>query len=420
VARGVPKMDRPADTLPRSRPQAWVSVETTQLLGIESQGGGWPGLRLLRCDIGWEVAPFTSLFLSPTITNLDRTLPRESNRLLQPTLSLPTHTCCSRLRSLMMDLHTSDPISGGEMGHLLSASRTTLRVIEIRPFAPPAIFPAIINLPRLQDLILWEPHLLDQIPPAVLPHFRTITLEGNHGPNLLEFEFFKGVPLKRLATVKVAQGGIVQFSTLLELLRGASATTHLEIDCVCQGPGQSGPCNFQLTDESIQDIGGALPRIRILFLVSCCRTSRITFMTLVRLSRACGDLKSLAIRVDFASVVDGSDRLNDGRPSLGVNGARPQRTMNGLGLLRLGNSLLPNTPRCEWVVVLALVSISPSIQSMFANCTGELGRRWGEVWRGIDTCRKTFRIAQVTSKHLSTYVGDSDADAFTSKVTPVP
>jgi len=35
----------------------------------------------------------------------------------------------------------------------------------------------------------------------------------------------------------------------------------------------------------------------------------------------------------------------------------------------------------------------------------------------MKTRKKTIRIAQVTSKHPSTCVGDSDVDAFTSKAT---
>ena len=438
-------MDRIVYNLLQSRPRAWVSAETIQLFGMESQREGfWPGLRLLRCNIGWEIVPFISSFLSPTITNLDLTLPQESNRLLQPTLSLLTHTC-RKLQSITMELYTSGPLSGGEMGRLISASRQTLRVVEIRPFAPPAIFPAITNLPRLQDLTLQEPRLPDQIPPKVLPHFRAITFNGNHGSNLLKF--FKGISVKRLATVKITQGGIIQFSPLLELLRGASATmntlhlspvtaldyssivllcsftnlTHLSIGCVCEDPEQNGTCSFQPTDAKIQDLGEALPRIRLLSLPDGCREPHsVTFASLVRLSRACRDLANLAIKVDFTSIVGGVDQLNHSNHGLGVNDAHPQGKISGLALLRVGKSPLPNTPRCEWVVALALVSVFPSIQTLHSDCTWGAGRRWDEVRENIRTCQKIFRFAQVTGKYLITDVGDSDTDAFTSEATPIP
>jgi len=443
VVLGVPKLERAWYNALQSRPRAWISVEAIQLIGMESQRGGfWPGLRLLRCNIGWEIVPFISSFLSPTITNLELTLPQESNRLLQPTLSLLTHTC-RKLQSLAMELYTSGPLSGCEMGRLISASRQTLRVVEIRPFTPPAIIPAIVNLPRLQDLTLQEPRLPDQIPPEVLPRFRAITFNGNHGPNLLKF--FKGISVKRLGTVRITRGGIIQLSPLLELLRGASATmdtfhfspvtaldqstitllcsftnlTHLSIGCVCEDPQQNGPCSFLPTDANIQDLGEALPRIRLLCLPEGCRESHcVTFTSLVHLSRACGDLTVLTIRVDFTSIV--GDQLDHNNPGLGVNHACPQRKMSGLTLLRVGNSPLPNAPRCEWVIALALVSVFPSIQTLLSSSTGGTVRRWDEVRGNILTCQKIFRVAQVTGKHLGTYIGDSDIDTFTSKATPIP
>jgi len=36
---------------------------------------------------------------------------------------------------------------------------------------------------------------------------------------------------------------------------------------------------------------------------------------------------------------------NGSGPSLGVNGTYPQRKVSGLGLLRIGNSPIPDTPR---------------------------------------------------------------------------
>ena len=408
---------------------------------MESQRGGfWPGLRLLRCNIGWEIVPFISLFLSPTITSLDISLPHESNRLLQPTLSLLTHTC-RKLQSLAMELCTSGPISGGEMGRLISASRHTLRFVEIRPFTPPAVFPAIIDLPQLQDLTLQQPHLPDQMPPEVLPRFRTIAFNGNHGPNLLQF--FRGVSVQKLTTVKITQGGTIQFSPLLELLRGASATmntlylspvtafdhsgitllclftnlTCLSIGCVCEGPEQADLCSFQLTDKNIQDLGKALPHIRELHLPVGCRASHsVTFTSLVHLSRACMDLANLSIRVDFASI--GPDQLSHQTPGLAANGVRPRKKISRLNLLRVGNSPLPNTPRCEWMIAVALVSVFPSIQTLLSDSDSTWGtsRRWDEVRGNMVTCQKIFGIAQVTGKHLSTYFGGSDVD--TSSKSP--
>ena len=424
---GVPKMHM--YRILWESPQAWVSVETIQLLGMESQRGGfWPGLRFLKCNIDWEIVPFISLFLTPTITSLDLTLPREGNRLLQPSLSLLTHTC-HQLQSLTMDVDASGPLSGGEMGRLISASQHTLRRVEIKCSTPPDIFPVIFNLPRLQDLALQGPPLPKQIPPKILARLKIITFNGSHGPYLPQF--LRELSAQRLAKVSISYGGIIQLSTLLESLRGASTTinmlhllpiitldhssttllrsftnlTYFSVGCVCEDITVGGPCSFQLADENVLALGGALPHVRTLNLARGCRGPRhITFTSLIHLSRTCGNLVDLSIRVDFTSIGGGSDQLNHNNPSLGISGAHPQRTRSKLGTLNVGNSPLPNIPRCEWVVALALVSIFPFIRSVSSFCFEEAGKRWEEVKKDILVCQEIFRIAQAAGKCLSVHV----------------
>jgi len=407
-----------------SRSRAWVSVETIEFIWVESKlGGFWPRLRSLRCKIGWEIVPFLSSFLNPTITNLDLTLPRQGNQLLRPTLSLLTHTC-RQLQSLILDADTSDQPSGSEMGRLISASRRTLHRIEIRPFTPPGIFPIIFGLPRLQHLSLQKPHLPNQTPPNLLPHFQTINFHGNHGPNLTQF--LRGIPVSALTMVTISHGGLIQLSATLNPLRGASATMNtlyllpvaaldhssvtllcsftnlksLSIGCICEDLGLSGPCGFQLTDENIRDLGGALPHISLLSLAPGCRGPRhVTFTSLICLSRVCGKLGSLSIRVDFTSIAGGPDKLNRGP---GVNNAHPQRATSRLGTLIVGRSSLPDSPRCEWVVALALVRIFPHIRFLFSYCTDGMRGRWEEVLEDILVCKKIIRITRATGKHLNT------------------
>jgi len=411
-----------------STPQAWVSVETIQLIGMESQRGGfWPRLCSLRCNIGWEIVPFLSSFLNPTITNLCLTLPQEGNRLLQPTLSLLAHTC-HQLQRLTLNADTSDPLSGGETGLLISASRHTLRHIDIGPFTPPDVFLAIFDLPLLQDLTLQQSHLPSQIPLNALPRIRTINFHGSHGPNLPQF--LKGVPASALTTVTITHGGIIQLSATLNPLRGASATIntlylspitaldhssvtllcsftnlkYLSIGCICETLGPIGPCSFQPTDENILELGGALPHISLLSLAPGCREPRhVTFTSLICLSRTCCDLGGLSIRVDFTSVVGGSSQLNHRDLYPGVNSTRPQRAKSRLGTLTVGNSPLPDFPRCEWVVALALVRIFPSIRFLTSYCTEEMDGRWKGVKEDILVCQKIFRIT-ATGKHLDTCV----------------
>jgi len=408
-----------------SRSRAWISVETIQLIGMESQQGGfWPRLCSLRCNIGREIIPFLSSFLNPTITNLDLTLPRQGNWLLQPTLSLLAHTC-RQLQSLILDVNTSDQPSGGEMGRLISASRCTLQRIEIRPFTPPEIFPAIFNLPQLQDLTLQKPHLPSRTPPNVLPRFRAITFSGDHGLNLPQF--LRGVPVSVLTTVTISRGGIIRLSAVLDALRGASATMSalyltpvatldhsnvpllclftnlksLSIGCICEDSGPSGPCSFQLTDENIRELGGALPHIHVLSLASSCRgPCHVTFASLICLSRMCGRLGGLLIRIDFMSVVDGSDQLNH----TDLDSAGPHWATSRLVTLTVGRSPLPDSPRCEWMVALALVRIFPSIKFISSHCTEEMHRRWEEVEGHLLFCKKILHIMQATGKHLNAYV----------------
>ena len=413
--------------VPWSRSRAWVPVETIQLLWLESQRGGfWSGLRSLTCNVGWDFVPFISLLITPTIIDLELTLPRESNRLLRPTLSLLTHSC-RQLQSLMMNIGTPDPLSGREMGRLISASQHTLRYINIRSFTPPDIFPVIFDLPNLRILTLHEPHLPDQISPKILPHLQAISFSGNHGPNLPQF--FRGLSVPRLAEARVSRGGIIQLSTLLESLRGASTTigtfyfspvaaldhssivflrsftnlTSLTIGCVCEERQPSGPCGFQPTDENVLELAEALPHVRFLGLGSDCLGPRhVTFTSLVCLSRTCGNLESLSLRVDFTSIVEDPDpdQLNHRNPSQIGGNARPQGIMSKLEKFAIGNSPLPDTPRCEWVVALALVSIFPSIRWIFSYRTDseEMCRKWGAVRENILVCQRILNIAQAAGK----------------------
>ncbi|KAF9649266.1 hypothetical protein BDM02DRAFT_1936668 [Thelephora ganbajun] len=417
IALGIPKMGHLHKSMSSGRPRTWISVETIQLLGMELQRGGfWPRVCRLKCNIDWDFLPFISSFLTSTIINIDLTLPRERNLLLQPTLSLLKQTC-RQLQSLTMDIDASDPPCGGEMGRLIFASRHTLRCIKIRSSTPPDIFPVIFDLPRLQDLILRELHLPNEVPPRMLPYLKTICFFGTRGPNLTQF--FRGLPAQRLATVTIFRGEIIQLPALLDSMRGATGImdalhlspvtaldppsisllcsfinlTSLTIGCVCEG--LVGPCSFAPTDRDISQLGGALPHIRILNLSPGCRGPRhVTFVSLICLSRMCGNLGSLAIRVDFASIID-SDQLNHNNASLGANSARPQRTRSRLGTLIVGNSPLPDTPHCEWVTALALVSIFPSIKVIFSYCDGEMLKRWDEVRDDVFVCQKIFYITNV-------------------------
>jgi hypothetical protein len=315
-----------------------------------------------------------------------------------------------------MDVDASDPLSGDEMAHLISASRRTLRRIEIKSPTPSHIFPVIFDFPRLQELVLRDPRLPNQIPPKTLPRLRVINLSGNHGSNLMAF--LRSLP--GLSTVNITRGEPIEFSALLGSLLGTAATItelnispiiildhasitslpsftnlkSLTVGCVCGDPEPSGPCSFRTTDGNILKLGEALPHIRTLALGQGCRTTcRTTFESLIYLSRTCGKLESLSIRVDFTSIVLDPDQLNHHSANQEINGARSQRVVSRLVTLAVGNSFLPNAPRCEWVVALALAGIFPSVTSLLFSCPDAVQKkRWGGVKKDIAVCKKILRI----------------------------
>jgi hypothetical protein len=364
-------------------------METIQLFWMESQRGGfWPRVRSLGCYIDWDIVPFISLFLAPTIADLDLCFPHKSNRLLQPTLSLISHTC-RQLQSFKIDVGTPGSPSGGEMGRLISASGSALRSIDIQSSTPPEIFPLIFKLPLLRSLRLQEPQLPDQIPSGILPSLELVSFRGSRGSNLAQF--FGRLSAKKLAEVVVDYSETIQLPTLLNSLTWTTATishlflspvtaldrpdvallctftnlTSLVIQCACVKLNMGIQCSFQPTDQDLLDLGGALPRIRTLNLgPHCHKPCRVTFKSLIGLSRICSRLESLSIKVDFASVVDGSGQQNDTNASPGTNNSRTRRGRSKLRVLDVGNTSLPDIPGCEWTVALALFAVFPSINGV--------------------------------------------------------
>jgi hypothetical protein len=231
-----------------------------------------------------------------------------------------------------------------------------------------------------------------------------------------------------LSTVDIIRGESIKFPQLLDSLRGATATmtvlplspitaldhfsitllrtftnlTSLRIHCVCNDPKLREPCSFQLTDGKILELGDALPHIRTLHFgdPDCSGARSTTFKSLIHLSRTYRNMESLTIRVDFTSIVGGSNRQNYGNTSKGIE-ARPQMATSRLSTLVIGNSPLPDIARCEWVVALALASIFPSIAVLHSSCTGGMQNRWGEVWDDILVCQKISRIARAGKRHTT-------------------
>ena len=404
---------------------AWISMETIQLFWMESQRGGfWPRVRSLECCMDWDTAPFISSFFTPTIADLDLSFPDKNSWLLQPTLSLISHTC-RQLQSLKIFVGTSGSSPGIEMGRLISASASTLHTIAIQSPTPPEILPVIFELPLLRSLKLKKPQFPDQIPSGILPSLELVSFRDTRGPNLTQF--FGKLSTRKLVEVGVYYSETIQVPTLLHSLTGATATienlslspvtalcrssiallctftnlTYLFITCACVEPIVGLQCTFQLTDQDLLDLGGALPLIHTLSLGPGCRTPCCaTFKSLIGLSRTCGSLKSLSITVDFASIVDASGQQNNSNASPGVNSPRIQRGRSKLRQLNLGNSSLPGTPRCEWIVALALFTIFPSVDLVHSP-----HEWWGGVRRDILVCQRIFHAIEAEGKSLDTRSG---------------
>ena len=163
------------------------------------------------------------------------------------------------------------------------------------------------------------------------------------------------------------------------------------------------PCNFRLTDNDIFDLGRALSHIRTLNLTPGCRTPpRVTFVSLIRLSRICGNLEYLAINVDFASIFGGPNLPNQSNITLKDGSAHPHGERSRLNTLTVGNSPLPDTPRCEWMVALALATTFPSITHLFSFGASEMRKRWDEVREDIFVCQKIFHTTRGEGKRLNT------------------
>ena len=311
------------------------------------------------------------------------------------------------------------------MGRLISASRSTLRSIVIQPSTPPGTFPAIFNLPLLRSLRLEDPQFSDQVPSEILSPLEDVSLIRSRSPSSVQF--LRRLSTNKLARVTIIAGVTIQLHTSLSSLTRATATlkhlslspvtalgrsnisllctftnmTSLVIGCICGVLGPDLPCSFQLTDQDVLDLGGALPRIHSLNLSSGCRKPcHVTFKSLISLSRICGSLECLSIRVDFASIVDGSVQQNNRNATPGANNSHSQRGRSKVWMLNVGNSSLPDTPRCEWIVALALFTAFPSINLYFTP-----NERWREVRDDISICRQIFRAIEAEGKSLNTRSG---------------
>lgn len=135
-----------------------------------------------------------------------------------------------------------------------------------------------------------------------------------------------------------------------------------------------------------------MPNITNLTLGSptCANLQCVTFLSLVSLSKTCGDLETLEIKVDFQTMVThplparedgGTDTIPDE-----TRGDCYNRRLRRLGL---GLSILPDHPDAGWLVAVGLGKIFPFV-SRVEGCGIERAS-WEQVEKNIRMSREVLR-----------------------------
>lgn len=377
----------------------------------------WPRLIALRLANGldWDSMSHTLAFLSPKINNFALALPPDNNILLQPILSIASDRCRS-VQELTLDITVDDPISAHGVAGLIFACRDTLRTLDIRSPFKAEYLPITAGLPQLRTLRLEKARLPCDLPPFSFRSLEEVAILHFHGPRLLHF--FDRLCSTNLNVVKISAvdtmafekltATLSKFSASLKVLKiSAVADLHLPctaapyplfpnlrelfVGCLPWGDvGIRGPCVFRPTDQAIAKLGTAIPSITHLTLGSsfCPLHHCVTFLSLISLSKTCQDMESLAIRVDFQSMI-ASPCGSEGTEA----DVAPEITQGDACKLRklvVGPSILPDCPGSEWLVAIGLGKIFPSLSEVAGYSPPEQGK-WEQVGENIRMSRQVLR-----------------------------
>ena len=393
-----------------------VSPETISFLGMQSTLDPlWHRLASLRLTegLGWDAVTSTLTFLSPKIIHLTLILPRHNSILLQPTLSIASDRC-HWLQELVLDTVADDSHSVRWVGKLISASRSTLRTLEIRsPFKTGYLLTIIASLTQLRNLRLEGVHFPSDLPSDAFPTLEEVTFVRLHGQR--PQHFFEHLRTTTLKVVKVHATDTVTFKESITALARFSPTlrvleisgvadldlpsvviphlftnlTTVHLRCCRRGD----PCAFRPTDKAIAELGAAMPNITHLSLGSpgCSNLRCITFLSLISLSQTCKNLETLTVRVDFQTMVTPPPSEN--------RDAGAGRTFDGtlgnwckLHKLVVGVSNLPRNPESGWIVAVGLGEIFPSLSEIVGY--GPERPKWEQVSRNIKMLRQVHRTMQ--------------------------
>lgn len=398
-----------------------VSSETVSFLGMQSTLDPlWPRLTSLRLPNrpGWDSVVPTLAFLSPKIKIFSLILPRDTSILLQPILSTASDRC-NWVQELELDVVADDPQSAHCVGGLISACRETLRTLEIHSPFRLEYLPIIANLPQLRKLRLERVCFPADIPFGGFPVLEEFTFLRFQGRRLQHF-------LKRLSTtnltvakiystdaidIKKSMSALSKYSTTLRYLEISAVTCldlfrvalprpifrnlkRLHLRCFRWGDAFHGACTFRPSDEAIAELGASMPNLTNLTLgnPTCVHLQCVTFLSLVSLSKACRDLDTLEIRVDFQTMIAPSlPAYEDAR----MNWVSDETWEDCCKLrkLVLGLSVLPDHPESVWLVAVGLGKIFPSLSEVEGYGTER--SRWEQVGRNVGMSRRVLRAVDL-------------------------
>ena len=319
----------------------------------------------------------------------------------------------------MLDIVADDPHSVLWVGELISASRGTLRTLEIRsPFKTGYLLIIIANLTQLRNLKLEGAHFPRDLPSDAFPTLEEVTFVRFHGQRLQHF--FEHLRTTTLKVVKIYATDTVTFEESITALVRFSATLRvLEISSVadldlsnvvaprlftnlttfhlwcCRTTRRGDPCAFRPTDKVIVELGAAMPNIIHLSLgsPSCSNLRCITFPSLINLSQTCKNLETLTIRVDFQTMVTPSlDENQDVEAGETFDGVPGSGSACQLHKLVVGVSTLPRSPESGWIVAIGLGEIFPLLSEVVGY--GSEGPKWERVSRNIGMLRQVHRTMQ--------------------------
>ena len=379
---------------------------------MSTPGPLFPRLASLRlmAGTGWDVVRSTLAFLSPRVTDLTLTLPREYSILLQPILSnIPDR--CHGVQRLELDVTVGDSHSTHEVGGLISAFRRTLQTLVIKSPLKAEHLPAIATLPRLRALKLEHAYFIDEIPPNSLPSLEAVCFLQFHGARLRQF--FDRLRNPGLKEVEVSSSSTIDFEDLMEALARFSTSlsslstsaiadlnlpnvvipslfTNLRYLNVGCSSGRRHRCPFRLTDQAVANLGAAMPNLSDLTLGStaCGGFHAVTFVSLFSLSTTCRELERLAVQVDLFIMVQVCLAL-DGTINTGTMFGDTQDSRCRLKKFVVGRSTLPDHPDSGLIIAVGLGKIFPSLSEIVGH------EGWKEVERYVTISRRALNAARI-------------------------